>query len=33
MEYRPLGRTGLQVSALGYGSGAIGGLFTKGDAR
>ncbi|MCA1723366.1 MAG: aldo/keto reductase [Thermomicrobia bacterium] len=31
MEHRPLGRTGLQVSALGYGSGAIGGLFTKGD--
>ncbi len=31
MEQRPLGRTGLQVSALGYGSGAIGGLFTKGD--
>lgn len=28
---RPLGTTGLQVSALGYGSGAIGGLFTKGD--
>jgi aryl-alcohol dehydrogenase-like predicted oxidoreductase len=31
MEQRPLGRTGLRVSALGYGSGAIGGLFTKGD--
>ena len=31
MEQRPLGTTGLQVSALGYGSGAIGGLFTKGD--
>lgn len=31
MEQRPLGNTGLQVSALGYGSGAIGGLFTKGD--
>lgn len=31
MEQRPLGRTGVQVSALGYGSGAIGGLFTKGD--
>jgi aryl-alcohol dehydrogenase-like predicted oxidoreductase len=28
---RPLGTMGLQVSALGYGSGAIGGLFTKGD--
>jgi aryl-alcohol dehydrogenase-like predicted oxidoreductase len=31
MDQRPLGTTGLQVSALGYGSGAIGGLFTKGD--
>ncbi len=31
MEQRPLCKTGLQVSALGYGSGAIGGLFTKGD--
>ncbi len=31
MEQRPLGRTGLTVSALGYGCGAIGGLFTKGD--
>lgn len=31
IEQRPLGSTGLQVSALGYGSGAIGGLFTKGD--
>ena len=28
MEQRPLGKTGLRVSALGYGSGAIGGLFT-----
>ena len=31
MEQRPLGTTGLMVSALGYGCGAIGGLFTKGD--
>ena len=31
MEQRPLGTTGLTVSALGYGSGAIGGLFTRGD--
>jgi aryl-alcohol dehydrogenase-like predicted oxidoreductase len=31
MEQRPLGRTGLTVSALGYGCGAVGGLFTKGD--
>jgi len=33
MEKRRLGRTGLQVSVLGYGAGAVGGLFTKGDAR
>src|SRR6201993_2499038 len=32
MERRKLGRTGLEVSALGYGAGAVGGLFTKGDA-
>ncbi|HYD06727.1 MAG TPA: aldo/keto reductase [Reyranella sp.] len=31
MEKRRLGRTGLQVSVLGYGAGAVGGLFTKGD--
>src|SRR5258708_17865690 len=30
MEKRRLGRTGLQVSVLGYGAGAVGGLFTKG---
>ena len=30
MEQRALGRTGLTVSALGYGSGAIGGLFVRG---
>lgn len=30
MEQRPLGGTGLRVSALGYGSGAVGGLFVKG---
>ena len=30
MERRRLGRTGLQVSVLGYGAGAVGGLFTKG---
>jgi len=33
MERRRLGRTGLDVSVLGYGAGAVGGLFTKGDAR
>src|SRR5205807_8064326 len=32
MERRRLGRTGLEVSVLGYGAGAVGGLFTKGDA-
>ncbi len=30
MERRRLGRTGLKVSVLGYGAGAVGGLFTKG---
>ncbi len=33
MQKRRLGRTGLEVSVLGYGAGAVGGLFTKGDAR
>lgn len=32
MEQRTLGRTGLKVSVLGYGAGAVGGLFTKGRA-
>jgi L-galactose dehydrogenase/L-glyceraldehyde 3-phosphate reductase len=32
MEQRPLGRTGLSVSALGFGCGAVGGLFVRGDA-
>ena len=31
MEQRDLGRTGLRVSALGYGAGAIGGLMVRGD--
>ena len=33
MEYRNLGGTGLRVSALGFGCGAIGGLLVKGDRR
>ena len=32
MEQRGLGRTGLRVSALGYGAGAVGGLMVRGDA-
>jgi len=32
METRPLGRTGLQVSLLTFGCGAVGGLMTKGAA-
>lgn len=32
MQKRRLGRTGLDVSVLGYGAGAVGGLFTKGTA-
>ena len=31
MERRTLGRTGLQVSVLGYGAGAVGGLMTRGE--
>jgi aryl-alcohol dehydrogenase-like predicted oxidoreductase len=31
MEQRHFGRTGLRVSALGFGCGAVGGLMTKGD--
>ena len=33
MQKRRLGRTGLEVSVLGYGAGAVGGLFTKGEAK
>jgi aryl-alcohol dehydrogenase-like predicted oxidoreductase len=33
METRQLGRTGLDVSLLTFGSGAVGGLMTKGEAR
>src|SRR5216683_2162758 len=32
MEQRPLGSTGLKVSALGFGCGAVGGLMVRGDA-
>ncbi len=32
MERRTLGRTGLQVSVLGFGCGAVGGLMIKGNA-
>src|SRR5438128_7232704 len=31
METRTLGRTGLQVSVLGFGCGAVGGLMVRGD--
>ena len=31
MEQRPLGSTGLSVSALGFGCGAVGGLMVRGD--
>ncbi len=31
MEQRHLGKTGLRVSALGYGAGSVGGLFVRGD--
>lgn len=32
MEQRPLGSTGLTISALGFGCGAVGGLMVRGDA-
>ena len=31
MEQRDLGQTGLKVSALGYGCGAVGGLMVRGE--
>jgi L-galactose dehydrogenase/L-glyceraldehyde 3-phosphate reductase len=33
VERRPLGQTGLQVSAIAFGCGAVGGLMVRGDAR
>ncbi len=33
MEYRLLGRTGLKVSSIGFGCGAVGDLLVKGDHR
>src|SRR6202000_1501861 len=32
MQLRPFGRTGLQLSVLGFGCGAVGGLMVRGDA-
>ena len=32
MEQRPFGSTGISVSALGFGCGAVGGLLVRGDA-
>src|SRR5437867_5316843 len=33
MQTRAFGRTGMQLSALGFGCGAVGGLMVRGDAR
>ena len=32
MQLRVFGRTGLQLSVLGFGCGAVGGLMVRGDA-
>src|SRR5437660_11540393 len=31
METRPFGRTGMRISVLGFGCGAVGGLMVRGD--
>src|SRR5436309_2353593 len=33
MQTRAFGRTGMQLSVLGFGCGAVGGLMVRGDAR
>src|SRR5919206_1596985 len=33
MQTRQFGRTGMQISVLGFGCGAVGGLMVRGDAR
>jgi aryl-alcohol dehydrogenase-like predicted oxidoreductase len=33
METRVFGRTGMQLSVLGFGCGAVGGLMVRGDPR
>src|SRR5437763_16615283 len=33
MEMRKFGRTGMQISVLGFGCGAVGGLMVRGDPR
>ena len=32
MQFRTFGRTGMQLSLLGFGCGAVGGLMVRGDA-